>query len=152
MAEDNDIKIIVCACWRWGYGSADMAGTIRAQYPDSIRIVLVPCAGRVGPDLVMRSFGRGADGVVINAWYPGECDYETGNYHAYRQVEYIKEILKVVGLSPDRIKIIYCTAAEGQKFQNEAIEIDKTIRKLGINPLRMKGTPKKGKAKAKAKA
>ena len=152
MAEDNDIKIIVYACWKWGYGSADMAGTIRAQYPDSIRNVLVPCAGRVGPDLVMRAFGRGADGVVINAWYPGECDYETEIYHAYRQVEYIKEILKVVGLSPDRIKIIYCTAAEGQKFQNEAIKIDKTIRKLGPSPLRTKGTPKKGKAKAKAKA
>jgi len=44
-----------------------MAGTIRAQYPDSIRIVLVPCTGRVGSDLIMRAFGRGADGVVINA-------------------------------------------------------------------------------------
>jgi F420-non-reducing hydrogenase iron-sulfur subunit len=150
MAEDNDIKIIVFACWKWGYGSADMAGTIRAQYPDSIRNVLVPCSGRVGPDLVLRAFGRGADGVVINAWYPGECDYETGNYHAYRQVEYLKEILKVIGISPDRLKMIYCTAAEGQKFQNEAIEIDKTIRKLGPSPLRTKSTPKKGKAKAKA--
>jgi len=67
-------------------------------------------------------------------------------------VEYVKEILKVVGVSPERIKIIYCTAAEGQKFQREAIEIDKTIRKLGPSPLRIKGTPKKGKAKAKAKA
>ncbi len=55
-------------------------------------------------------------------------------------------------MSPDRIKIIYCTAAEGQKFQNEAIEIDKTVHKLGPSPLRSKGTPKKEKAKAKAKA
>ena len=152
MAEDKGIKIIVYACWKWGYGSADMAGTIRAQYPDSIRNVLVPCAGRVGSDLIMRALGRGADGVVINAWYPGECDYETGNYFAYRQVEYVKEILKAVGASPERIKIIYCTAAEGQKFQIEAIEFDKTIRKLGPSPLRTKSTPKKGKAKAKARA
>lgn len=152
MGEDNDIKIIVYACWKWGYGSADMAGTIRAQYPDSIRIVLVPCTGRVGSDLIMRAFGRGADGVVINAWYPGECDYETGNYYAYRQVEYIKEILKVVGISPERIKIIYCTAAEGQKFQIEATEIDKNIRKLGQSPLRPKKSTPKEKAKAKAEA
>lgn len=152
MAEENDIKIIVYACWKWGYGSADMAGTIRAQYPDSIRNVLVPCSGRVGCDLIMRAFGRGADGVVINAWYPGECDYETGNYYAFRQVEYVKEILKAVGMSPDRIKIIYCTAAEGQKFQIEAIDFDRTIRKLGPSPLRAKSTPKKGEAKAKAKA
>jgi coenzyme F420-reducing hydrogenase delta subunit len=47
--------------------SENMAGTIRAQYPDSIRNILVPCSGRVGPDLILRAFGRGADGVVINA-------------------------------------------------------------------------------------
>ena len=151
MTEEKEIKIIVYACWKWGYGSADMAGTIRAQYPVSIRNILVPCSGRVGSDLIMRAFGRGADGVIINAWYPGECDYETGNYYAYRQVEYTKEILKAVGISPERIKIIYCTAAEGQKFQREATEFDKTIRKLGPSPVRIKsGTPKKAKAKAKA--
>ena len=153
MAEDNDIKIIVFACRKWGYGSADMAGTIRAQYPDSIRNILVPCTGRVGSDVIMRSFGRGADAVLINGWYFGECDYETGNYYAYRQVEYVKEILKVVGLNPDRIKMIHCTAAEGQKYQQDMIKYDKEIRKLGPSPLRTKsGTPKKGKADAKAKA
>jgi len=55
-------------------------------------------------------------------------------------------------LSPERIKIIYCTAAEGQKFQIEATEIDKTIRKLGPSPLRSKKSTPKEKAKAKAKA
>ncbi len=42
-----------------------MAGTIRAQYPASIRTVLVPCTGRIGSDVVMRTFGRGADGIMI---------------------------------------------------------------------------------------
>ena len=120
MTEDNDIKIIVFACRKWGYGSADMAGTIRAQYPYSIRIILIPCAGRVGSDVIMRAFGRGADAVLVNGWYFGECDFETGNYYAYRQVEYVKEILKTVGMNPERIKMIYCSAAEGQKFQLEA--------------------------------
>jgi len=61
--------------------------------------------------------------------------------------------LKTVGVNPERIKIIYCTAAEGQKFQIEATEYDKVIRKLGPSPLRPKGdTPEKKKAKAKAKA
>ena len=153
MTEENDIKIIVFACRKWGYGSADMAGTIRAQYPYSIRIILFPCAGRVGSDVIMRAFGRGADAVLINGWYFGECDFETGNYYAYRQVEYTKEILKTVGMNPDRIKMIHCTAAEGQKFQQEATEYDKHIRKLGPSPLRTKGgTPKKKKADAKAKA
>jgi len=147
MAEEQDIKIIAFLCLKWGYGAADMAGTIRAQYPLSIRVVLVPCSGRIGSDMVMRSFGRGADGVMIIGWYPKECDYETGNYVAKRSSEYLKEVLKAMGLSEERIMFGYCTAAEGQKFQQEAIKFDKIIQKLGPSPLKTKSTPTK-KAKA----
>ena len=143
MAEDVDIKIIAFLCWKWGYGSADMAGTIRAQYPSSIRTVLVPCSGRVGSDVIMRSFGRGADGVMIIGWYPKECDYETGNYFAYREVEYVKEVLRSMGINEKRIYIGWCTAAEGQKFQQNATAFDKVIRELGPSPLRTKDDTKK---------
>ena len=139
----EDIKIIAFLCWKWGYGSADMAGTIRAQYPDSIRVILVPCTGRVDSDLVMRTFGRGADGVMIIGWYPHECDYETGNYFAYRQVEYLKEVLQSMGIDERRLMFGYCTAAEGQKFQREATEFDKVIRELGPNPVKPKSDTKK---------
>ena len=142
---EQDIKIIAFLCWKWGYGSADMAGTIRAQYPPSLRTVLVPCTGRIGSDLIMRAFGRGADGVMIVGWYPNECDFETGNYFAYRQVEYLKEVLQSIGVEPERLQMNYCTAAEGQKFQNEAKEFDKLIRELGPSPLKG-GAPKKKKA------
>ena len=148
MAEEQDIKIIAFLCWKWGYGSADMAGTIRAQYPLSIRVVLVPCSGRIGSDMVMRSFGRGADGVIIVGWYPKECDYESGNYVGYRQVEYLKEVLKAMGLSEERIMFGYCTAAEGQKFQQEVIKFDKIIQKLGPSPLKTEDSTPTKKAKA----
>jgi len=148
MTKEEDIKIIAFLCWKWGYGSADMAGTIRAQYPFSLRAILVPCTGRVGSDVIMRAFGRGADGVMIIGWYPKECDYETGNYFAYRQVEYLKEVLKSIGISEQRIMIGNCTAAEGQKFQKEATNFDKLIKKLGPSPLRSKGDTPKKKAKA----
>ena len=147
MGENEEIKIIAFLCWKWGYGSADMAGTIRAQYPTSLRTVLVPCSGRVGADLVMRAFGRGADGVMIVGWYPKECDYETGNYFAYRQVEYLKEVLKKTGIDEKRLMMGYCTAAEGQKFQQEATKFDKQIRELGPSPFRPKSDTK-NKAKA----
>lgn len=152
MVED-DIKILAFLCWKWGYGGADMAGTIRAQYPTSLRTVMVPCTGRVGADVVMRAFGRGADGVMVVGWYPHECDYETGNFFAYRLVDYLKEVLKSIGLDEKRINMSFCTAAEGQKFQKSAIAFDKQIRELGPSPLRAKAdTPKKKKVKDKAKA
>lgn len=138
----SDIKIASFMCWKWGYGSGDMAGTIRAQYPISIRPILVPCAGRVGSELVMRTIGRGADGVLIVGWYPGECDFETGNKFAWREVEYLNEVLDTIGFSNKRVKMAFCTSAEGQKFQRVTTEFDKEIRKLGKNPLKNKNSDK----------
>ena len=141
---NGDIKILAFLCWKWGYGAGDMAGTIRAQYPATLRPVRINCSGRVTPSLMMRAIGKGADGVAIGAWYEGECDYETGNLVAERNVKYTKEILKTVGLSPERIQMFHCSAAEGQKFQEEAIRISETIQNLGRNPLKDSISSKKG--------
>lgn len=138
----SDIKIASFMCWKWGYGAGDMAGTIRAQYPTTIRAILVPCAGRVGSELIMRAIGQGADGILIVGWHPGECDYEIGNKLAYREVEYINQVLNVLGLSDKRVKMEYCSSAEGQKFQQVAINFDKLIRNLGNNPLNKKSSGK----------
>lgn len=132
----NDIKILAFLCWKWGYGGADMAGTIRAQYPATIRPVRINCTGRVTPSLIMRAIGKGADGVILGAWYEGECDYETGNLVAERNMQYTREILKTTGISPERIQMFHCSAAEGQKFQNEANRISELISDLGRNPIK----------------
>ena len=67
-------------------------------------------------------------------------------------MEYLKEVLKVVGLEPERLRMSFCTSAEGQKFQLTAIEFDKKIKKLGLSPLRRKAEAKKSAPKGKAKA
>lgn len=146
---NGDIKILAFLCWKWGYGAGDMAGTIRAQYPATLRPVRIICSGRVTPSLMMRAIGKGADGVAIGAWYEGECDYETGNLVAERNVKYTKEILKTVGLSPERIQMFHCSAAEGQKFQEEAIRISETIQNLGHNPLKDSISSKKEEKESK---
>ena len=113
-----------------------MAGTIRAQYPATIRPVRINCTGRVTPSLLMRAIGKGADGIIVAGWYEGECDYETGNLIAERNVNYAKEILKTTGLSPDRIQMFHCSSAEGQIFQEEMIRISEVIENLGSNPIK----------------
>jgi len=133
---DNNIKIIAFLCWKWGYGAADMAGTLRAQYPATIRPIRISCTGRVTPSLMMRAIGKGADGVIVSGWYPGECDYETGNLVAKRNVTYVKEVLRSIGISPERVQMFHCTAAEGQRFQQEIIRISNIIESLGTNPLK----------------
>ena len=138
----ENIKILAFLCWKWGYGAGDMAGTIRAQYPATLRPVRINCTGRVTPSLIMRAIGKGADGVVLGAWYSGECDYETGNLVAERNVQYVKEILKTTGISPERVQLFHCSAAEGQKFQNEATRISEQIANLGSNPIKATLKPK----------
>lgn len=133
---NNNVKILAFLCWKWGYGAADMAGTIRAQYPATLRPVRINCTGRVTPSLMMRAIGKGADGVVVGGWYRGECDYETGNLVAERNVQYVKEILKTTGISPERVQMFHCSAAEGQKFQEEATRISELIKNLGSNPIK----------------
>ena len=133
---NNNVKILAFLCWKWGYGAGDMAGTIRAQYPATFRPVRINCTGRVTPSLIMRAIGKGADGVVLGAWYSGECDYETGNLVAERNVQYVKDILKTTGISPERVQIFHCSAAEGQKFQIEATRISELIGNLGDNPIK----------------
>ena len=132
----ENIKILAFLCWKWGYGAGDMAGTIRAQYPATLRPVRINCTGRVTPSLIMRAIGKGADGIVLGAWYRGECDYETGNLVAERNVQYVKEILKTTGISPERVQLFHCSAAEGQKFQIEATRISELIAGLGANPIK----------------
>ena len=101
----------------------------------------------------MRAIGKGADGVVIGAWYRGECDYETGNLVAERNVQYVKEILTTTGISPERVQMFHCSAAESQKFQIEAERISELIRNLGHNPIKesIKSAKKEKKADDKKK-
>lgn len=152
MAAKTDVKILAFLCWKWGYGAGDMAGTIRAEYPATIRPIRINCTGRVTPNLIMRAIGKGADGVILSGWYPGECDYETGNLVAKKNVEYVKHILETTGVSPERVQMFYCSAAEGQRFQEEVTRISEKIEKLGSNPLKEKpDSEKESKASSKGK-
>ena len=99
---------------------------------------------------MMRAIAKGADGIIVSGWYPGECDFETGNAVAERNVEYVKEILKVTGVSPERVQMFHCSAAEGQRFQNEVTRISNLIEDLGNNPLKEAQAKQKAKEKAKA--
>ena len=136
MTVKDQVKIIAFMCWKWGNGAGDMAGTIRAQYPATIRPIRINCTGRVTPSLMMRAIGKGANGIIVAGWYEGECDYETGNLVAAKNVEYTKEILKTAGLNPERIQMFHCSASEGQRFQQEVTRISEVIRNLGNNPVK----------------
>jgi F420-non-reducing hydrogenase iron-sulfur subunit len=149
---DFEPKIVAFLCWKWGYGACDMAGTIRAQYPASIRPVRILCTGRVSSDLIMRAFGKGADGVMVGGWHVNECDFANGNIYARNLVSYLQDVLETMGLERERLQMIFISAAEGERFKNLSVQMDAQIRKLGPNPIRVIQRDLKQKALAKAAA
>ena len=112
-----------------------MAGTIRAQQPSSMRTILVPCSGRVSTDLVIRAIGKGADACAIVGWYPGECDYETGNYYGAGLSEYLNIVFDVTGIGAGRVVVESCSAAEGAKYAEFTRNYTEKLKKLGQNPI-----------------
>ena len=122
-----------------------MAGTIRAQYPPSIRPIRLICSARVSLDHIIRSFSKGADGVIVVGCHVGECDYDTGNEYAANLVSYAQEVLESIGLERERLKMEYCSAAEGARFQKFVTQFDQKIHDLGPNPMQFIDPRNKGK-------
>ena len=137
---DSFEPIILCFACQWcSYGAADLAGISRIQYPPNVRILRVPCSGRVDVLHVLKAFQNGADGVIITGCLIGDCHYIDGNVKAESRVEVMKKSLPALGINPERLEIDYASSSEGQKFATMMTNFVEKIRKLGPNPLRVEG-------------
>jgi coenzyme F420-reducing hydrogenase delta subunit len=104
------------------------------KYPPNIRLVRLMCSGRLDPAFVLEAFARGADGVMVSGCWPGDCHYIEQNYYALRRFNLIKRTLSGLGLEPQRVKLVWASAAEGQRLATEFTKFIDEIRALG--PLR----------------
>jgi F420-non-reducing hydrogenase iron-sulfur subunit len=124
-------KIIGFMCNWCSYRAADLAGSARIKYAPNVRIVRVMCSGRVDPTFVMEAFALGADGVMIAGCHPGECHYVDQNYKAMRRYALLKHTLTQMGLEPERLKLVWASAAEGQQLAEAVDALVADVRKLG---------------------
>jgi len=132
--------IILCFACQWcSYGAADLAGVSRIQYPPNVRILRVPCSGRVDVLHVLKAFRNGADGVIITGCHIGDCHYIDGNVKAKDRVDVMKKSLGALGVDPERLEMGFASSSEGQKFATMMTDFVEKTRKLGPNPLRAKG-------------
>jgi coenzyme F420-reducing hydrogenase delta subunit len=124
-------KILAILCNWCSYAGADLAGVSRMQYPPNIRVVRVPCSGRVDPLFIMKSLQSGFDGVLISGCHPGDCHYISGNYVARRKFAVLKPLLEFIGIEPDRVQFSWISAGEGERFATVVTKVTEDIRKLG---------------------
>jgi coenzyme F420-reducing hydrogenase delta subunit/ferredoxin len=124
-------KIVAFVCNWCTYLGADLAGTNRLDYPANVRIIRLPCTGRIDFNFIVRAIQLKADAVLVSGCHPGDCHYTSGNYHARRRWMLFRPLLEVLGFDLRRIHFTWISAAEGRKFQQVVTEITEQTRQLG---------------------
>jgi F420-non-reducing hydrogenase iron-sulfur subunit len=124
-------RIVGFMCNWCSYTASDLAGTARMKYAPNVRVIRVMCSGRVDPTFVLKAFSLGADAVLIAGCHPGDCHYQEQNYKALRRYAMIKHTLPHLGIEPERVRLVWASAAEGQQLAEAINELAETVRQLG---------------------
>jgi coenzyme F420-reducing hydrogenase delta subunit len=124
-------KILAFVCNWCTYTGADLAGTSRIKQQPNARLIRVPCTGRIDPVFIIKAFENGADGVLISGCHPGDCHYNSGNFHARRRWILFKNLLDFVGIDSTRLHFSWVSASEGKKWVDVINGVIETVRKQG---------------------
>lgn len=128
-------KITAFCCTFCAFSAADLAGSMRLQYPPNVRIVKLPCTGKFDVLYVLKAFEDGADGVFVAGCLEGECHYLNGNLRAKKRITYAKRLLEEVGISGERVEMFNLSSAMGGRFAEIVKEMTARIKELGpCNP------------------
>jgi len=123
-------KIIGFLCNWCSYAGADGAGMARRKYPTNIKIIRVPCSGRVSPELVLRAFLQGADGVMVLGCHIGDCHYGDGNHRTAKRFPVYHSLMDYMGIEKERLWMQWISASEGQLFAEVVTEFSERLREM----------------------
>jgi len=124
-------KIVGFLCNWCSYTGADLAGTSRLKYAPNVRVIRVMCSGRMDPTFVLKAFREGADGVILMGCHPGDCHYQNGNMKTLRRVPLLRRMIGQLGIEPERLRLEWVSASEGERYKTVVNEFVDQVRKLG---------------------
>ena len=136
MSEGFEPRILAFCCKYCAYAAADFAGSMRLSYPANIKIIQIPCTGRIDIVHLLRAIEDGADGVYVAGCLEGDCHFVTGNLRARKRVNYVKKTLQELGIEPERVEMFNLSSAMGPRFAEIANEMADRIKKLGPTPVK----------------
>jgi F420-non-reducing hydrogenase iron-sulfur subunit len=119
------------------YTAADLAGVSRLKYASNVRVIRLMCSGRVDPQFIVDALARGADGVLIGGCHPGDCHYVEGNHKMRRRFQLLQRLLADLGIAPERVRLEWISAAEGERVKSVINEMTTRLKALG--PLDLPG-------------
>ena len=131
MSEQPQVRIVALLC-RWcAYAGADLAGVSRTKYSPNFLAIRVPCSARMDPQLVLKAFSEGADGVLLAGCHPGDCHYLKGNYKALRRFGLLKKFATQMGIEDERLRLEWISASEGGRYAEVANDMTAKVARLG---------------------
>jgi coenzyme F420-reducing hydrogenase delta subunit len=136
-------KIVAFCCNFCAFAAADLAGAMRLQYSPNVRIIRLPCTGKVDAIHLMKAFEDGADAVFVAGCLEGQCHYLEGNLRAKKRVAYVKKLLAEVEIEPERLEMFNLSSAMGGRFAEIVEEMTERITKLGPTYISRKKEPVK---------
>lgn len=136
MAEEFKPKIVGFMCNWCSYAGADLCGVSRYQYPPTLRVVRVMCSTRISPKMIIRVLREGADGVMVGGCHLGDCHYISGNYYTEKRFDMALKLISLAGLEPDRIRLEWVSASEGEKFSKVVTDFTAKVKQLGSTPVK----------------
>jgi coenzyme F420-reducing hydrogenase delta subunit len=134
--ENFEPEIVAFCCHYCAYTAADMAGSKRISYPPNVKIIRVPCTGKVDAIHIMKAFEKGADGVYVAGCLEGDCHFKNGNTRAARRVTHVQNILAELGWEKERVAMLTMSAGMGERFARTAHEFTQKIKELGPSPVK----------------
>jgi len=124
-------RLLGFTCNWCSYRAADLAGTARMKYAPNMPLVRLMCAGRLDPTFVLRAFADGADAVMVSGCWPGDCHYREQNFKGLRRFLLLRRVLIALGIEPQRLQLVWASAAEGERLASEMTRIVEEVRALG---------------------
>jgi F420-non-reducing hydrogenase iron-sulfur subunit len=109
---------------------------MRLRYPSNLKIIRVPCSGRVAIIHLLKALEEGADGVLVAGCLEGDCHYQSGNLRARKRVNYVREILEKIGMEADRVAMYNVSAGDGPRFAEISREMTAKVKELGPSPIK----------------
>ena len=128
-------RIVGFLCNWCTYAAADLAGSTKLEVSPSLTVVRVMCSSRVDHNLLLTTFFKGADGILIAGCHPGDCHYGKGNYYTRRRYAVLKKVMEGLGLEPERLQLSWVSASEGNRYADVVNAFSEKIKALGPNPL-----------------
>ena len=136
---DGGRTVVAFCCRECAYAAADASANARTPLPPTVRLVLMPCTGRVSPLHLLSALADGADGVMVAGCLEGQCHYREGNFNAIDRVAFVQRLLRSVGVEPERCRMFTMSAGEPPKFVAAVREMDRVI--CGLPPLERSAAP-----------